>query len=89
MSWVQMSAAEQADEASAPAAYRQGVVDTAIGQKVARDPEPPCDGLPWLNEQKKSMTGIGPIEGESVHCVGLWGGTLPASSGRFVVSVRQ
>jgi hypothetical protein len=62
------------------------VVDTTTGQKVARDPEPPSDGLPWLNGQSKSITGIGPIEGEAVRCVGLWGGTFPVSSGRFTVS---
>ena len=65
------------------------VVDTATGQKVARDPEAPCVGLPWLDEQKKSITGIGPIEGEAVRCVGLWGGILPASSGRFAVGASK
>jgi hypothetical protein len=65
------------------------VVDTTTGQKVARDPEAPCDGLPWLNGQSKSINGIGPIEGEAVHCVGLWGGTLPVSSGRFTVGANR
>jgi hypothetical protein len=67
----------------------RGVIDTTTGQKVARHPEAPCDDLPWLSEQSNVVIGIGPIEGEAVHCVGLWGGVLPISSGRFSVRPRD
>lgn len=65
----------------------RGVIDTTTGQKVARDPEEPRGDCPWLDEKNKSVIGIGPIKGETIQCVGLWGGGLPTHSRSFAVRV--
>lgn len=53
----------------------RGVFDCQTGEKVARDYD--MDIFGWMNNQTLTAEGIGPLEGERVRVVGIWGGGLP------------
>ena len=56
----------------------RGVIDCALGKKVARDDEP--DGA-WYVPRELLCDGIGSIEGEEIQIAGLHGGGLPTING--------
>lgn len=53
----------------------RSVFDCETGEKVARDYD--GDIFEWMNNQTLTAEGIGPLEGERVRVVGIWGGGLP------------
>ncbi len=55
----------------------RGVIDCAIGKKVARDDEADGD---WYSAKDLTCIGIGPIEGEVISIAGLNGGGMRNSN---------
>ena len=55
----------------------RGLIDTNTGERVARDRQEPTSVSTWIDEVARTVEAIGPLSGTVVHCVGLWGGTLP------------
>jgi hypothetical protein len=67
----------------------RGLIDTATGLRVARDPDEPRAQSVWLDEPRGTAEGIGPATGVRVSVVGLWGGALlPNTSDGWSVVVE-
>jgi hypothetical protein len=56
----------------------RGLLESATGQRVARDRESPRHDCPWLEESARLIRGLPPVEGEWIEAAGLWGGSLPS-----------
>jgi hypothetical protein len=67
----------------------RGLVHTGSGRKIARDGEEPASGARWIDEGARTVEGIGPLEGQAIPCVGLWGGVLPDGVGGWNMRLRS
>jgi hypothetical protein len=56
----------------------RGVLESATGQRVARNRESPRHDSPWLKESARLIEGVPPVESEWIEAAGLWGGSLLA-----------
>ena len=64
----------------------RGVIETATGERVARDTDPPESESPWLKEGR--VEGIGPINGQWMDVFGLFGGALKTDAERWSTHIE-
>jgi hypothetical protein len=64
----------------------RALYELATGERVARDRAQPRYDSDWLDEERRRVRGIGPLEGEWLEAVGLWGGGLPTRYGTLSLS---
>jgi hypothetical protein len=67
----------------------RGVIDIASGQTIARDYEEAIIDNDWWNEEQKTVTGIGPLEGRQIEMVGLWGGQLATQKDDWSITITS
>ena len=67
----------------------RGVFETTSGERVARDHKESSIDNNWWNEEKSTVIGIGPLEGQQIPVVGLWGGQLKTRSGNWEIRIEH